>query len=194
MGNETVDLEASALIDRAEVTAALGLDPGLDLVVINLKLSPHGEHRIKIWLDDFTLISRRDGQRSQPLAPSQIAGKGAMVVSSTGIRSGGIGSANRRGPIWGGVPGVGDRPRRIGGDEDGVSSKPNETKATIQTNDREKENPLLAVLKAKILTEVEATETVQGQLYFLLDGKHKLKDLELIYKSPVGRLILDFQK
>ena len=56
------------------------------------------------------------------------------------------------------------------------------------------DNPLLEVLKAKILPEKKTQETVKGQLYFLLDGKHKLKDLELMYKNTGGRLILDFLK
>ena len=41
----------------------------------------------------------------------------------------------------------------------------------------------------------ETTEPVSGLLYFFLEGKHKLKQLELLYKSPVGRqMILDFEK
>jgi hypothetical protein len=56
------------------------------------------------------------------------------------------------------------------------------------------DNPLLEILKAKILPEKKTQEAVKGQLYFLLDGKHKLKDLELMYKNSGGRLILDFLK
>ena len=40
----------------------------------------------------------------------------------------------------------------------------------------------------------KVTQPVSGLLYFTLDGKHKLKDLELMYKSPEGVLTLDFQK
>ena len=59
---------------------------------------------------------------------------------------------------------------------------------------KEKENPLLAVLKEKVLLEKETNEPVTGLLYFILEGKHKPKDLELIYKSQGQRLILDFGK
>jgi hypothetical protein len=56
-----------------------------------------------------------------------------------------------------------------------------------------KENPLLAVLQEKVLAEKEITEPLSGLLYFLLEGKHKSKDLELLYKGPAGRLPLRFK-
>jgi hypothetical protein len=193
-GNDVVDVEGFATVNRAEVTAALGHDPGFDLVLVRVTIAPKGENKVRVWLDDFTLISRKDGQRSQPLAPAQIAGRGSMVVTSTGVRSSGVGIGRNRGPIWGGIPGTGTRPRRAGGDQDVAESAPNETKATVNDGSGEANNPLLAVLKEKQLVEAEISEASSGYLYFLLDGKHKLKDLELMYKSTEGRLILDFVK
>ena len=64
----------------------------------------------------------------------------------------------------------------------------------MTTGSKEQDNPLLAVLKKKALPQIETNEPVSGLLYFFLEGKHKLKDLELMYKSPSGRLILDFEK
>jgi hypothetical protein len=195
--DEHVVVTASAFVEKEAVSMALGQDPGMDLVVIDLKLAPRADSKIVVSLDDFTLISRKDGQRSQPLAPSQIAGRGALVVAQGG-RGGGIGMMNPgRGPIWGGVPGTGSRPTRIGGDDNGaVASGPaSETQASIKTDSsKEKPNPLLDLLKQRSLPQGETSDTVSGLLYFFLEGKHKLKDLELMYKSPAGRMILDFQK
>ena len=56
------------------------------------------------------------------------------------------------------------------------------------TDKRRRKNPLLAVLKAKVLPETETMEPVEGLLYFLIDGKFKQKDLALIYKGQAGRL------
>ena len=57
----------------------------------------------------------------------------------------------------------------------------------------EKENPLLAALKAKILPEKETNDAVTGYLYFIFDGKlPKVKDLTMVYKSTAGRVMLDF--
>jgi hypothetical protein len=194
--DEHLTVQASAYIDKAGVASVLGQDPGMDLVVIEVKLAPRGETKIKVDLDDFILISRKDGQRSQPLAPSQIAGSGALVVipGQQGGGGGGIGNPNR-GPIWGGMPGTGGRPRRMGGEqENGSVAGPTGAQASVDTTSKTEQTPLLELLKQKALPKTETNEPVTGLLYFFLEGKHKLKQLELIYKSPAGRLILDFEK
>lgn len=194
-GNEIVDIIGTAIVDKADVTHTLGIDPGVNLIVVNVTVKPHGDNNVKIWLDDFTLLSNKDGQRSQPMAPTQIAGSASLRVSSSGDRGigGGI-MSNSRGPMWGGAPGTGTRPRRIGGDGEAVTSGGDaETKTTVATAGKA-ENPVLGALKEKILPEKETNEPVSGLLYFIFDGKHKIKDLELMYKSPAGRLILDFQR
>jgi hypothetical protein len=191
--NDILYLTASAYADRQRVTEALGRDPGLDMIVVDVEIRPKGENELQIWRDDFTLISRKDGQKSQPLAPTQIAGKGALVVNTTAMGVSGV-ATNSRGPIWGGAPGSGDRPRRVGGDDElAGAATPSQTTATMDTKSQG-DNPLLQVLNAKVLPEKKTQDTLKGQLYFLLDGKHKLKDIELIYKSTGGRMILDFQK
>ena len=68
-----------------------------------------------------------------------------------------------------------------------------ETKTSV-SNTSKGDNPLLDTLKEKILPQRETNDPVTGLLYFFFEGKHKLKDLELMYKSPAGRLVLDFQK
>jgi hypothetical protein len=195
--DEVLMLEASALVDKAAVAKALGQDPGMDMIVVQVKLSPRGDAKVKVDFDDFTLISRKDGQRSQPLAPSQIAGSGALVVTpgQQGGGGGGFGSP-RRGPIWGGMPGTGSRPQRVGGEqENGGAAPPTGAEAVVTEGGDGNENPLMTVLRAKALPQKETTEPVAGLLYFFLEGKHKLKQLELLYKSPVGRqMILDFEK
>jgi hypothetical protein len=191
--NEIVQISGQAFADRKAVTGLLGTDPAMDLIVLDVKVSPRGESLVAIDLDDFTLISRKDGQRSQPLVPSQIAGKGALVVSSTKYGGGSGVMSQNRGPIWGGIPGSGDRPRRLGADEEGgTGGTVAESTAGVQ-NDRS-ENPLLHVLKDRVLPEKRTNEAVNGLLYFLFDGKHRVKDLELIYETPSGRLMLDFEK
>ena len=51
---------------------------------------------------------------------------------------------------------------------------------------------MLDVLKEKILQEKETETAVSGLLYFPME-KQKLKDLELIYTTPEGRLLLRFK-
>ena len=92
-----------------------------------------------------------------------------------------------------GIPGLG---RMGGGNGGGVGTGAGttETKVTTTTNPDEPDNPLLQVLKEKVLPEKETNDPDSGLLYFLLDGKPpKLKDLSLIYKFPGGKVILDFK-
>lgn len=190
-GNDVVELIAAAHVGRQESNALLGHDPGFEMIVIDVRVIPKWDNKLRVYHDDFTLLSNKDGQRSQPLAPSQIAGRGAMVVSSKsggGIAAGP--SIGMGGPIYGGTVG---RPGRLGGDG-GMIGNTSQTsaQATIQTGAAEKENPLLGTLKSKILREGEIAEESRGLLYFIFDGKHKLKDLDLLYKSPGGKVIVDF--
>jgi hypothetical protein len=68
-----------------------------------------------------------------------------------------------------------------------------EAKATVDDGGKAKEDPVLAVLKAKVLEEKEISAPASGLLYFSLEGKHKPKDLSLMYSGPAGRLILEFR-
>ena len=189
---ESVSIEATLLADKAAIIKAVGDDLGGSIMVIDLKLTPRGETPLQISRDDFTLKSDNDGQRSTPFAPSQIAGRGSLVVTSTG-RGGGAYSENQRGPIWGGYPGTGGQPRRVGGDGAAIgNSSEAEAKAAITNGDRKEDSPLLATLKEKILPEKRTLDPVSGLLYFHLEGKHKPKHLELWYKSPAGKVTLRF--
>ena len=192
-GNDNLELTGLAAVGRAEVTKILGVDPGVEMIAIDVRLMPKSETKLPISRDDFTLISRKDGQRSQGMHPSQIAGSGVMVVSSRGPGATGGVAQQQRGPIWGGMPGTGGRPRRLGGDNDVSGVVAGETKASI-SDTKEKDNTVLAALKTKELAQSEVTEQTSGLIYFLFEGKHKLKDLELIYKGPGGNLMLDFEK
>jgi len=184
-GNDVLDITANVLVDKQAVIQALGRDPGLALICVNVKVVPKGDSVVQIWRDDFTLLLSRDGQKSQPLEPGQIAGRGGIVVSTQGVAgSGGVGS----GPSFG-IPGIGT----MGGGGIGTSAGTTEAKTTIQTDTGEPDNPLLQVLKDKILPEKETNDPQSGLLYFLFDGKPpKIKDLTLIYKFRGGKVIMDF--
>jgi hypothetical protein len=81
----------------------------------------------------------------------------------------------------------------MGTDLPTIGISPGGSQASIGTPGDARENPLLAVLKEKVLAEKEITAPLSGLLYFLLEGKHKPKNLELMYKGPAGRLSLRFK-
>ena len=84
----------------------------------------------------------------------------------------------------------------MGGQMGGAGNSAPQTQAEAKIEDKsaEPENPVLAVLKEKGIAEKEVTDSEEGLLYFLLDGKPpKPKELTLIYKSGAGRVLLDFK-
>jgi hypothetical protein len=97
-GNDDIELVGSVLLDRAAVQQALGADLGTGFVAVRIRITPKAGRPIPIGPDDFTLLSRKDGERSSALAPSQIAGRGAMVVHRAERQPGGLGTVTN-GPI-----------------------------------------------------------------------------------------------
>jgi len=190
--NQAVEITAELFNGKDEVRGLLGSDLDGYIVVVEVSIVPKTGTPLAVHLDDFILRSDKDGQRSRPFAPSQIAGRGALVISYGG-RGGGVMSEDR-GPVWGGSPGTG-RPRRLGGDGGAIGNMAGEsTASTIESSKAEHEDPLLGTLKDKVLPETETTSPLSGLLYFLMEGKHKNKQLELYYQGPAGKLSMRFRR
>ena len=185
-GNDDIELVGEPIIGRAEITQALGEDIGLGYVVVRMKVTPKTEKPLYVSPDDFTIISRKDGQRSQALAPGQIAGKGALVVKRAPNQPGGAGTATN-GPIWGGIGGAGIGTARA--PDAGVEAHADKD-AGKNSEPREK---LLAALTSKSLPEKPSLQPLEGLLYFPIDGKIKAKDLAIVYKGPAGKLEMEFE-
>jgi hypothetical protein len=191
-GNDDIELAGTVTLDRQEIQSVLGADLGAGYAVVQIKVTPKAERPIQVGADDFTLLSRKDGEKSPALSPSQIAGRGAMVVKP-GKQLTGLGTSSN-GPIWGGI-GT-SQPRRFpgkGGSAGGGPVESGTADASIDKESRAPENPLLAPLKAKGLAEAETNQPAEGLLYFAIEGKNKPKDLSLLYKGAAGRLVIDFK-
>src|SRR5262249_35210946 len=140
-GNAAVELTATLYADKASIQQLLGSDLGGYYVVIDVRLAPKNNEKIKIFRDDFQLRTDRDGERSKPFAASQIAGKGTLVVSRT-YEGGGM-AAENGGPVFGGgIGGMG-----VGGIGNAGSTVSNTSR--VDGGAKNKESPLLAVLKEK---------------------------------------------
>lgn len=185
-------VEATAFLDKTSIAQAVGgpLDEGI--VVIEVKITPAEGKKLTINRDDFILRSDRSGERSTPYSPSQIAGSTILRVSERGVGS--VVESRSGNPGWGGLgggglPGMG--PQGVGNGTASVT----EAAATIDESASGKpENPLLASLKKKILPEKEIAAPAAGQLYFLMEGKQKVKDIELLYKTDAGRISVRFKQ
>ena len=191
--NKVVRVEATAYLEKEEIDRAVGAPMVESVVVMEVKLIPAAGQKLTINRDDFLLRSDKDGQRSNPYAPTQLAGNSVLVISSRAIGGGGMAAEPGR-PSWGGLGGtlggLGGQPGGIGN-----TGTATEAVATERQEDKggSKDNPLLAALKVKILPESEIEQPASGQLYFLLEGKHKPKQIELIYKTPAGPVSLRFK-
>ena len=185
--NDDLEITATVFADPEAVKQVLGADLGGHYIVAQVLVAPKDGKKITISLDDFLLRTDKDGERTTPFTPSQIAGRGAMVVSAGAGRGGVFGEQG--GPSWGGMPLGMPGGGGIGG---GGGSASGMAEATTRSGAKEKENPILGVLKEKILPQKETQVPVSGLLYFPME-KQKVKDLELLYTTPEGKLSLRFK-
>jgi hypothetical protein len=188
--NDKLEISATLYGDKDAVRGELGSDLGGYFTLVRVQIAPKGAKALAISRDDFVLRAYNDGQKCAPFEPSQIAGRGALVVSSTNS-GGGTTMESPGGPIWGGLGG--SRPRRMGGDSPNVGNSAGSGSAQATLSDDAQEDPILTVLKQKMLADKETAEPLSGLLYFALEGKHKPKDLALQYRGPGGRLDLAFK-
>lgn len=179
--NENIDISAKLILGREQVQQALGVadipETLSGLIVVRVEARPLTAKPLNIARDDFTLLCTKDGQRSKPFGPSEIAGASTLVLHRSNDGKGGT-------SLGGGFFGLGI----------GNAAPPETVKATVEEKNDEKESPLMATLKAKIMPEKETLDPVSGLLYFEIDGKKlKSKDFELLYRGPGGRLSMRFQ-
>jgi hypothetical protein len=188
--NDTVAFEAKAHLTKEEVFAAVGASLDEGFIVVDIALTPKNGQKVKVYRDDFTLFSAKDGQRSTPYSPTQIAGQAGLVISSKQAE-GGVMAQQRRVPwgLGGGGMGMPANGGTLGNASAGATVA---STSTVDADPKKGPDPLLAVLESKILPEKQIEEPVTGQLYFLIDGKVKLKDLTLFYKAPGGKLSAPF--
>ncbi|HVW86438.1 MAG TPA: hypothetical protein VHB50_17250 [Bryobacteraceae bacterium] len=174
--NETVDAAVTAL-DSDELKQIFGTDFDNGYEVIEVTLTPKGGKPLDVHLDDFLLRSEQTGEHSGPLAASQIAGQGTLVVHRTQQKGSGT--------SWGGFGGI-----MMGGGIGGGGGSVEGASAEIKNS--EKKDPMLDVLKRKILAEKAIAEPVTGLLFFPME-KEKTKNLVFIYTTPQGKLRTRFR-
>jgi hypothetical protein len=166
--NKQIKVEATVYLNRETIKQKVGMDINPSIVLAELKVTPLGEEPVKIWREEFVLHSFKDGQKSAPFAASEIAGNNVLVIS---YRAGGFGG--------GGIGNTASTVEAVAEAKSGDESAP--------------PNPLLKRIEDRLLPQNEISGPVEGELYFLLDGKHKAKDLQLLYKGVSGKLVVTFQ-
>jgi len=182
--NEDLVLTVTLYIDPAGVKELVGSDLDGHYIVADVKVQPKYGKEISIDRDDFQLRTDKDGEKTKPFAPSQIAGSGGLVLKQAPIQRSSPG-VTLGGGYPGGYPG-GATVGTGGGDDTG------DVKATVQNGATEKENPIKKVLEDKVLPEKKTDQPVSGLLYFAME-KQKMKDLELTYGGRENRITMRFK-
>ena len=181
MSDQSVEIAATPILTREEIKETVGSDLGGHFILMHVTITPKFGKEIDVRRDDFMLKTDKDGDRTKPFVPSQIAGKGALVVSE---KAGGTSGGPQFGSPY-------DYPAYSGG-VGGGPTQVTEAEAKMQKGVKE-DAPLLKVLNEKIMPEKKTDSApVSGLLYFPME-KQKQKDLELIYDSPDGKLRLRFR-
>ncbi|MGI9075331.1 MAG: hypothetical protein ACR2JB_29325 [Bryobacteraceae bacterium] len=177
--NDQIDVVATISISEEEIAQKLGANPGKGVALLDVRVTPKTDKPVQLGPEDFILLAYDDGERSKPFEPAELAGDGALVVKTSPngkvSRTSGFGGL---GPI-----GMGSGP--------GVKKSDTLNAKMDTTNEGGKR--LLEHLKAKQFPRKETADPVEGYLYFPLDGKHKLKNLVVLYRGEAGKLRLVFQ-
>jgi hypothetical protein len=168
-GNDNIELTGTLMIDPADIRQAVGSELGPGIIVARVKASNKTGEPMPIGPDDFVLISRKDGDRGDSLAPGQLGGGSALIVKrdQTGRDYG----QQRNQPGFTGVGGM--------------------TKA-----EKPRDDALVERLKFKAMPDQETKPngSVEGLVYFSMENaKLKPKDVSLLYKGPGGRLTMEFK-
>ena len=184
----SVAIKATVFTEKEDIKSLIGSDLDGYYVVVKVEVEP--KSTIKIYRDDFLLRTDRDGEKSTSFSASQIAGKGALVVTQT--YGGGAIASESPGPAWGGIGGP---PGRLGNPDQGVMGNSASVASNqIQMDEGGKNaNPLKAVLEEHILKEGETGKPVSGLLYFPMEPKQKSKQLELRYTGGKSKIIIRFK-
>ena len=168
-GNDNIELASTIFMTTPEIQPLVGADLGAGFLVARVKATNKTGEVMRVGPADFALVSRKDGDRGDALAPGQIAGGSALVVK-----------------------------REQGGrDWAQQTNKPGFTGvAGLAKTEKPKDDVLLATLKSKELAdqELKANQSFEGLLYFSMESsKLKAKDVGLLYHGAGGHLTINFK-
>jgi hypothetical protein len=193
--NDRVMVGSVIYADRESVKRMIGHDFDGSVAVVEITVTPRGGEALDVEREDWTLFSNRDAQKAPAFHPSQLAGQGAIVVKEQRGGGGVMAGDNPNSTVIGGIPGTSGRPRSMGNGGGGIGNAGSQAvDTTIETKTDAAANPILAGLKTKELKYGKTMTPVKGLLYFSLDGKHKLKDLELWYRGPAGKFVISYKR
>jgi hypothetical protein len=186
--NEDLIVTITLYSSPDDVKELLGNDLGGHFVVADVKVEPKYGKEVTVARDDFMLRDLETVEKSTPFAPSQIAGKAALVIKRAGHHDDDTSKKGSRRPTFSGI-GIGG-----GGSSPGNDSGANRNvSAKMQNADDPKDAALEKLLNDKQLAEKSTDKPDSGLLYFAFE-KVKLKDMQLDYGGKTNRIVMRFKE
>ena len=189
------EFQARLVQDAAEIERIAGDSFNGEVILIEVRVRPLYGSKISLHRGDFLMRARNNNETSPAQTPDRIAGSAVLDLSAKTKHSApDLFADNTNSPIWGGIPGTGTRPRRLGGPADhvggGSSSEEVLTAEQRSTNDSSGTGRLQSI---ELPLELE-DEPGAGYLYFEMRAKTKRKHLELSYDGTLGEFLIEFKK
>jgi hypothetical protein len=79
--NRKLSLEGTVIPKQEDVTKLLGVNLGEGYIVVRLRATPQNGEPLRLAPHDFTLISRKDGERSRAMEAYFVAQKDEVVAA-----------------------------------------------------------------------------------------------------------------
>jgi len=188
------EFQARLVNDAAEIKRVAGDSFNGDVILIEVRVRPLYGSKISLRRDDFLMRARNNNETSPAQTPDRIAGSAVLDLSAKTKSSAPDLFANDTGPIWGGVPGTGSRPRRLGGPTDQIgSSTASQEMITAKQRSAVESSGAARLQSLELPLELE-DDPGAGYLYFEMSTKTKRKHLELSYDGNLGEFLIEFKK
>ena len=180
--------------DAPEIERVAGDSFDGEVILIEVRVRPLYGSKISLRRDDFLMRARNNNETSPAQTPDRIAGSAVLDLSAKTKTSTPDLFANDTGPIWGGAPGTGSRPRRLGGPPDQIgSSTASQEMITAKQRSAAESSGAARLQLLELPLELE-DDPGEGYLYFEMSAKTKRKHLELSYDGNLGEFLIEFKK
>ena len=189
------EIQARLVRDLDEIERVAGDSFEGEVILVELRVRPLYGSAVNLDRDEFLLRARNNNDTSRARTPERIGGGAVLALVNGRVDApAGVIAEEANGPIWGGAPGTGARPRKLGGPPNAIGGgSSHQTEQTVEAR-FEDDDSVLARLRAKELPLHSEDTPVSGYLYFEIPAKVKRKHLELSYDGTLGELLIEFKK
>jgi hypothetical protein len=192
---EDAEFQARLVRDVGEIERVTGDRFAGDVILVEIKVRPLYGSAVTLQRQDFLLRSRSNNDTSHAQSPDRIAGSAVLELGGKRTTSSpSVFADDTNSPVWGGAPGTGTRPRRLGTPANTVGSGVAREQQQRLEPRTQGEDPVLERLHAIELPLETADNPVAGYLYFEIPAKNKRKHLELSYDGALGEFLIEFKK